>query len=96
MSGTTIRAVAAAMLTVGSVGLAAAQDYRGWSCADLWVERNQVYRDAGYCFRSQRAITQFGNAGCAYDHPSKLPLSQAQRRIVEEVARLERLGGCRD
>ena len=35
------------------------------SCLDLWVERNSYYKDAGYCFKTSRAISYFGNAGCS-------------------------------
>ncbi len=32
------------------------------SCYDLWVQRNSVYKEAGYCFKTPRAIRYFGNA----------------------------------
>ncbi|MGM3293694.1 YARHG domain-containing protein, partial [Escherichia coli] len=51
------RVIIAAALLTGSVAGAMAQDYRGWSCRDLWVERNRIYKDAGFCFRTQRAIS---------------------------------------
>jgi YARHG domain len=36
----------------------------GLSCHDLWVMRNQVYKDHGYCFKTEKARTYFGNGGC--------------------------------
>lgn len=87
--------IAAAVLT-GSVAGAMAQDYRNWSCRDLWVERNRIYKDAGYCFRTPRAISYFGNGGCSYDRQADVPLSQNQRRIIAEVTRIERYMGCAD
>ena len=34
---------------------AAAQDL----CDEMWSERNAIYKDAGYCFRTARAIRAF-------------------------------------
>lgn len=85
----------AALLVASTVGLAA-QDYGAWNCRDLWMERNQIYKDAGYCFTTPRAIRAFGNGGCMYDRQSDVPLSQNQRRIVQAIIRAERFNGCTD
>ena len=65
-------------------------------CEDLWVERNQIYKDNGYCFKTRRAINYFGNAGCQYDHEADVPLSDRQRKALTDIKRAERLRGCRD
>lgn len=96
MSGRMTRAALAATLVVSTVASAVAQDYRGWSCRDLWVERNQIFKDAGYCFNTQRAVRYFGNAGCMYDRQADVPLSANQRRIIAEIVRVERFTGCTD
>ncbi|QCI64958.1 YARHG domain-containing protein [Phreatobacter stygius] len=90
------RAIVAAAVLICSAAPVVAQDYRGWSCRDLWVERNQIYKDAGYCFRTPRAISYFGNGGCSYDRQADVPLSQTQRRIIADVTRAERYMGCVD
>ena len=64
-------------------------------CSDLWFRRNQVYKSAGYCFKTGRAIAAFGNAGCQYDDISDVPLSQRDRVIVGRFARDEAALGCR-
>ena len=64
------------------------------SCADLWYQRNAVYKDSGYCFRTPRAIQAFGNAGCQYDDMGSVPLSPRQRAIVADIVRRERYMGC--
>ena len=64
------------------------------SCQDLWVERNSYYKEAGYCFKTARAISYFGNAGCRYDDERDLPLSRAVRARIAEISRLERRLGC--
>jgi hypothetical protein len=66
------------------------------SCASLWAERNQIYKDAGYCFKTARAIRAFGNAGCSFDDISDAPLSARQRAAVREIVAEERRLGCGD
>ena len=69
---------------------------RGQSCFDLWVERNSIYKRAGYCFKTARAIRYFGNAGCAYDDQADVPLGSGQRARIARIVRLERSLGCSD
>jgi hypothetical protein len=64
------------------------------SCAELWRERNAMYKDAGYCFRTARAIRVFGNADCRYDSIEDVPLSASQRREIADIQRYERLKRC--
>jgi hypothetical protein len=66
------------------------------SCASLWFERNQIYKDAGYCFKTPRAMRAFGNAGCSYDDIDDVPLSANQRAVVQGIAAQERRMGCSD
>jgi hypothetical protein len=65
------------------------------SCQDLWVERNSYYKEAGYCFKTARAISYFGNAGCVYDNEAAVPLSRGVRARIAQIVRLEREMGCR-
>jgi hypothetical protein len=64
------------------------------SCDSLWVERNSIYKDAGYCFKTSRAIRYFGNAGCTYDSEAAVPLSPGERARIARIRRLERELGC--
>lgn len=63
-------------------------------CDELWGERNAVYREAGYCFRTPRGIRAFGNAGCRYDDIADVPLSARDRAKVAEIQSQERAAGC--
>lgn len=65
-------------------------------CDALWSERNAIYADAGYCFRTTRGIKAFGNAGCRFDDINDVPLSARQRRDVADIVRRERQNACRD
>jgi YARHG domain len=80
----------AAGLLVLTGGNAEAQD----RCSQLWYERNSIFKEAGYCFRTPRAIRAFGNAGCSYDDESDVPLSVRRRQAVNEIRREERALGC--
>ncbi len=66
------------------------------SCASLWMDRNQIYKDAGYCFKTARAIRAFGNAGCSFDNMNDVPLSARQRAAVNDIVAQERGMGCQD
>jgi hypothetical protein len=65
------------------------------SCQELWVARNSIYKEYGYCFKTARAIRHFGNAGCQYDNERDLPMSRADRAEVDRIVRRERALGCR-
>lgn len=80
----------AGVITLSSTGLAQAQ-----SCDQLWYERNAIYKRAGYCFKTPRAISTFGNAGCIYDSAEELPLTRGQRNRIAWIVRMERDLGCR-
>jgi hypothetical protein len=64
------------------------------SCEALWYQRNEIYKAQGYCFRTQRGIHAFGNAGCQHDNVEDVPLSANQRRHVADIQREERAYGC--
>jgi hypothetical protein len=63
-------------------------------CDELWAERNAVYKDAGYCFKTPRAIRAFGNAGCKYDDLADVPLSARDRAKVADIQRQEQANRC--
>lgn len=63
-------------------------------CDELWGERNAVYKEAGYCFKTARAIEAFGNAGCRFDDLADVPLSARDRAKVAQIQREERERGC--
>jgi hypothetical protein len=84
-----IGALAVAASGIGFISAARAQ-----SCQDLWVERNSYYKQAGYCFKTSRAISYFGNGGCIYDIEASVPLPRDIRARIAEITRIERRSGC--
>jgi hypothetical protein len=85
-----MRFLAAAVL----VWLTASPALAAFPCDELWGERNAIYKDAGYCFRTERAIRAFGNSGCKYDELADVPLSARQRADIADIQRQERENGC--
>jgi hypothetical protein len=73
------------------VGMAPA---RADICDDLWVQRNAIYKAYGYCFKTQKAINYFGNAGCTYDYEGDIPFSHADKARVFAIKKQERALGC--
>jgi hypothetical protein len=89
-----LSAAALAALTLLPFAGSAQAQYGGSNCGELWYARNEIYKAGGYCFRTQRGIRTFGNAGCQYDDVNDVPLSANQRREVAEIQRWERTRGC--
>jgi hypothetical protein len=69
---------------------------RADSCQDLWVERNQIYKNAGYCFQTARARNYFGNAGCSTssDGAARANMGRDDRARVNEIVQMEARYGC--
>jgi hypothetical protein len=70
------------------------EDLTRSNCEELWYQRNSIYKDAGYCFKTPLAISRFGNAGCQFDNQSDVPLSDRQRQTVNGIRRVEAAKGC--
>lgn len=61
-----------------------------YSCHELWMERNGVLANKGYCFKSAKAIAEFGK-GC---HAPYGELNDEESAIVEEIKMWEQKKGC--
>lgn len=81
-----------AMVAILPAPPAAAQ---GDICDRLWVARNTIYKVNGYCFKTARAISYFGNAGCVYDWEGAVPLTRGERARLGRIQADERAYGCR-
>ena len=67
---------------------------RDKSCEILWILRNSIYDDAGYCFQTDRAKARFSNEGCRYTDQSEVPLNDYQRHNVGVIKAAEDRKGC--
>ena len=82
-------------LASASIGVVAASvPARADVCFDLWVERNSIYKAYGYCFKTPKAISYFGNAGCQYDSEGAIPMSGADKQTVLAIKKREKNLGC--
>ncbi|MFD2181091.1 YARHG domain-containing protein [Rhodoplanes azumiensis] len=88
---TLLSAAVALAIVAGTAETALAQGM----CEQLWVERNSIFKARGYCFKTSRAISYFGNAGCVYDVEAMVPLSPGERARVNQIRAMERQYGCR-
>ena len=86
-------ALAPVTLAVNSQ-IAKAGEFAAMDCQELWVARNQIYKDNGYCFTSARAITYFGNGGCSYHSTGALPVSNYDRTLLRRIKESERGHHC--
>ena len=91
-----IPALGLAVTVAAFAPAATAGDIQGdaYECNELWSMRNQVYKDGGYCFKTTKAISHFGNAGCQYNSLSEVPLSENQRIVLRDIKRSERRQHC--
>ena len=64
------------------------------TCQQLWIERNQYYKNHGYCFKTQRAIEYFGNGGCFINDEGAVPLTPVERARIAQIVQQERAMGC--
>ena len=70
------------------------RDLADFSCEQLWFARNSIYKEAGYCFRTPRAISAFGNAGCQYDDIDAVQLTPENKNFALAIQRTERVKAC--
>jgi hypothetical protein len=80
-----------AVFVLSGAASAQAQSLRWMSCGELWYARNEIYADAGYCFKTRRARRVFGRR-C---YPPYGRLSRHERRRVSRIERWEYRKGCR-
>lgn len=97
-----MRAMLTGLTALASFGMmpatipARAGDIQGdaYSCEELWVMRNQIFKNAGYCFKTEKAITYFGNGGCTYDNQDDIPLSDVDRIVIRDAKQSEARQRC--
>ncbi len=66
----------------------------GPNCDFLYTMRNEIYRAHGYCFKTEKAITTFGNDGCTIENADNLHLNPIERRNAAVIGKAETIKGC--
>jgi hypothetical protein len=94
--GCATRECSTALLVVLSLlwSAAAVPAQLGTECQQLWIQRNQAYKDGRYCFKTQVAIDYFSNTGCVYSEQDDVPLSAGDRSLVKKIKDRELYLSC--
>lgn len=61
-------------------------------CQDLWLKRNALYDEAGYCFKDFSARTIFDNSNC---NNGQIALTAAQKSAIETIQKQETQLACK-
>jgi YARHG domain len=64
------------------------------NCSVLWEMRNGIFKENGYCFHTARAVSVFGNAGCAHDDAAQVPPNAVERQNIAASGSVEASKGC--
>ena len=85
------RLAAIAIIAAIALPVSTASSYAA-SCYDLWYERNQIYDDNGFCFKTQLGQETFDNSDCYTDNAQ---LSKAEQRRVAQIKAEEKRKRCK-
>lgn len=66
----------------------------GPSCDFLYMMRNRIYAQHGYCFKTARGISEIGNSGCHIADQAAVPLSNIERANIATIQMAERAKSC--
>ena len=67
---------------------------RPLNCENLWFIRNAIYAENGYCFRTELAISAFGNDNCRFANIGDVPLNKYEHYNVALIQKVERRKSC--
>ena len=70
------------------------QDLRRLSCENLWLVRNTIFDENGFCFRTKRARSMFSNDDCWVSAQADVELNDYERSNVGKIAGVESSFGC--
>lgn len=60
-------------------------------CYDLWYERNSIYNDNGFCFKTSDGRNAFDNSDCYTDSPD---FTKSEQRRIDRIRSQENEYGC--
>jgi hypothetical protein len=65
------------------------------SCENLWLVRNTIFHQRGYCFHTARGRAEFDNGRCSINSIAGLQLNAVERANVATLRKIEAGKGCR-
>lgn len=75
-------------------GQPAGGDISSFTCEQLWFARNSIYKEAGYCFKTPRAIAAFKNDGCQIQDANQVHLTPENQTYADSIVRQEQAKAC--
>ncbi|HEX4196775.1 MAG TPA: YARHG domain-containing protein [Caulobacteraceae bacterium] len=66
----------------------------GPSCDFLYMMRNRIYAQHGYCFRTPRGVSEIGNSGCYISNQAAVALSNIERDNIAVIQKAENAKSC--
>ena len=69
-------------------------DLERLSCENLWLVRNHIFADNGYCFKTARGKELFGNASCSVDDANQVKMNSHEWANIATIRAVERDMGC--
>ena len=70
------------------------KDLKKLSCENLWLVRNSIYDNQGYCFKTAKAKTVFDNSDCTVDDPGDIDFNAHEWTNISRIAKIEKNKGC--
>ncbi|MFO0994682.1 MAG: YARHG domain-containing protein [Hyphomicrobiales bacterium] len=70
------------------------RDLRKLNCDELWFVRNAILDDHGYCFKTEKGISAFGNEGCESHSIADLELNSFEQFNLKAISGMEENKGC--
>lgn len=70
-------------------------DLRRLSCQSLWLVRNTIYDENGFCFKTSAAQAQFDNSDCTVKNAANVKLNSHERANISRIRQVEREKGCK-
>lgn len=69
-------------------------DLEQLSCQSLTFMRNRLFKEKGYCFRSEAAKAEQGNEGCRFVIQALVPLNDFERANIALIRKIEKAKRC--
>ena len=70
-------------------------DLRGLSCENLWLVRNTIYNEHGFCFKTADGKAQFDNSDCTVRDAAKVRFNRFEQTNITRISQVEAEMGCR-
>lgn len=67
---------------------------KDFSCDNLWLVRNTIFHQRGYCFSTARGMKEFSNKNCSSKNVAELKLGAVEKANIATIEKAEKAKGC--